>query len=369
MDETTESEHLSTIRWVLGDVGDKDVDKLVNHPQIQEAACWVQRGEVVAFPTETVYGLGANALRDQATQKIFEAKGRPSDNPLIVHIADLDQLRQVVDNFPDQAQRLAAAFWPGPLTMVLPKNKNVCHTVTAGLSTVAVRLPDHPLARALIRAAALPLAAPSANRSGRPSPTLADHVLEDLSGKIVGVLDGGQAGVGLESTVVDLTTERPTILRPGGVTKEMLERIVGTVDVDPALLHNRNAQPKSPGLKYKHYAPRGDMWLVDRSQGEERMRTLIQQAVDRSRQQGLRVGVITCDDGVNAYEADHVLTLGPCADMHMIARNIYRVLRKMDELGVEKIYAETFPAGGLAEAVMNRLMKAANGQIIERGMR
>lgn len=373
-----EKQKWNTQHWLIHNAADKAVDNLLNHPQIQEAARWILADEIVAFPTETVYGLGANALSDKAAQKIFKAKGRPADNPLIVHIAHVEQLHGIVDNIPDIAQELMQAFWPGPLTLVLPKGKLVANTVTGGLNTVAVRMPDHPLALALIEACDRPLAAPSANRSGKPSPTQADHVLHDLKGRIVGVLDGGETGVGVESTVVDMTGEKPMILRPGGVTKQQLEQVLGEILVDPALSYygaqaaqaaqtdqkGSQIHPKSPGVKYQHYAPAAEMWLVSLKQGMEEMRFKIQEQALTYQQKGIKVGILTTEEGFSTYQADLVVSLGNRADLSTVARQIYRALRQFDQAGIERIYSESFPEEGLGEAIMNRLLKAAGGKIL-----
>lgn len=362
-----------TKHWVIHNSGDNPVDNLIDNPQVQEAAKWILEDEVVAFPTETVYGLGANALSDKASQKIFQAKGRPSDNPLIVHIACAEQLEGVVDNMPELGKKLMHHFWPGPLTLVLPKGNKVCSTVTAGLSTVAVRMPDHPLALAFIQACARPLAAPSANRSGKPSPTSAEHVLHDLQGRIVGVLDGGTTGVGLESTVVDVTGDKAMILRPGGITKEQLEEVLGEVAMDPAIheqskdqdIQNNPWQPKSPGVKYSHYAPEATMWMVSHEIGLDIMREKIQQLVHQDQQSGYRVGVLTTEEGKTYYKADVVISLGYREDLESIAQHMYDSLRQFDQQKVDFIYAECFPRVGLGEAIMNRLLKAAGGRLIK----
>ena len=234
---------------------DKYVDNLENNPQVVDAANFLRENEVVALPTETVYGLGGNAKSDVAVAKIFAAKGRPSDNPLIIHIAEKKQLSTFVAEVPDKAEVLMEAFWPGPLTIIFKKKEGVlAETATAGLATVAVRMPDHPVALALLKRCGLPIAAPSANSSGKPSPTNAQHVMDDLNGKIAGVIDGGATGIGVESTVIDCTEAIPVILRPGGVTKEQLEAVIGEVRVDAALT-DEAARPKAPGMKYRHYAP------------------------------------------------------------------------------------------------------------------
>lgn len=264
---------METKRWnvTINESMDKDA--------IEEAAALLRSGETVAFPTETVYGLGADATNENAVAKIFTAKGRPQDNPLIAHVATKEQLKRLVDNIPPYAEKLMDLFSPGPITYILPTNGTCAENVTAGLSTVGVRIPDHPVARELLKTCDIPIAAPSANVSGKPSPTLADHVWEDLQGKISGLLDGGATGVGVESTVLDCTQVIPIILRPGGVTKEQLEEVVGTVIVDPSLA-NKNEKPKAPGMKYRHYSPEVPMWLVKGSVEK------IQQLINDEREKG-----------------------------------------------------------------------------------
>ncbi|WP_203363492.1 L-threonylcarbamoyladenylate synthase [Bacillus sp. REN10] len=343
---------MKTVYWDV----DKNVDDDHIYPQVKEAAELLINNEVVAFPTETVYGLGANACSNEATAKIFAAKGRPSDNPLIVHIADQQQLQQLVEQIPSQADKLMTAFWPGPLTLIFKKKQGVlADNVTAGLETVAIRMPDHPLALQLIRASQLPLAAPSANRSGKPSPTSAKHVLDDLDGQVAGILDGGETGVGVESTVVDCTTEIPVILRPGGITKEELEAVVGEVLLDPAL-KNVNERPKSPGMKYKHYAPNAPMILLDGS------REWIQQQINDERAQGKKVGLLTTEEDASFYEADTILPCGSRLDLTTVAHSLYDVLRAFNDMKVEVIFSEVFPYEGVGLAVMNRLEKAASHQ-------
>ncbi|MED4163311.1 L-threonylcarbamoyladenylate synthase, partial [Halalkalibacterium halodurans] len=268
-----------TNHWIVDN--NQHINK--NSNEIKEAALWIKKGELVALPTETVYGLGANALSDEAVQKIFIAKGRPSDNPLIVHISRKEQLLRLVSHIPDSANLLINAFWPGPLTIIFPKGEEVSTVVTAGLDTVAVRMPSHPVAQALIEAANVPIAAPSANRSGKPSPTSAAHVLADLRGKIAGVVDGGPTAEGVESTVIDCTTTPPILYRPGGVTREQLEAVLGPIRIDPALLGNAE-QPKSPGMKYTHYAPEGELTLVENQ-------AAIQTFVDKWREKQFKVGI------------------------------------------------------------------------------
>lgn len=345
---------LQTQHWVV----DNKTEIHTSNPQIQEAALWVNKGEVVAFPTETVYGLGANALSDQAIAKIYEAKGRPSDNPLIVHIANINQLKKLIKEIPASAQKLIDAFWPGPLTIIFESNSAVSSKVTAGLETVAIRMPDHPVALALIEAADVPVAAPSANLSGKPSPTKADHVLHDLNGRIAGVLDGGATGVGLESTVIDCTCTPPMILRPGGVTQEEVEAVIGPVAVDKALVEKDQA-PKSPGMKYTHYAPKAPLVIVEGS------KAFLQSLVDEQQQNGKKVGVLATEESKQDYNADVIISCGYRVDLKTIAHNLYDSLRTFDEEKIDIIFSENFPKIGVGEAVMNRLSKAAGGHFIK----
>jgi L-threonylcarbamoyladenylate synthase len=337
---------------------DKYVDNLVNNPQVVDAAHFLQENEVVALPTETVYGLGGNAESDEAVAKIFAAKGRPSDNPLIIHIADREQLNRFVAEVPAKAVILMDAFWPGPLTVIFKKKEGVLsEKATAGLATVAVRMPDHPVALALLKVCSLPIAAPSANSSGKPSPTNAVHVMDDLNGKIAGVLDGGATGVGVESTVVDCTESVPVILRPGGVTKEQLEAVIGEVRVDPALT-DEAAKPKAPGMKYRHYAPNAPLYMVSGT------KEFLQGLVDERRLEGLRVGVLTTMENVEFYHADVVFACGVRAELETVATALYDTLRRFNEADVDIIYSEIFPSTGVGHAIMNRLQKAAGNKLI-----
>lgn len=337
---------------------DENVDSENDYPQIVEAAECLQRNEVVAFPTETVYGLGGNALSEEAVAKIFGAKGRPADNPLIVHVASRPHVEKLVTHISKKADELMNAFWPGPLTIVLPGGKSVASNVTAGLDTVAIRMPDHPVALALLKATNLPLAAPSANISGKPSPTTAQHVIHDLSGKIAGIVDGGSTGVGLESTVVDCSGDHVTILRPGGVTKEQLEEVVGEVKVDPAL-GDDGQKPKSPGVKYKHYAPTAPVTLVDGSN------SYLQSIVDKRRAEGAKVGVLATEESKATYRADVIIPCGSRGNLISVANRLYDVLRQFDEADVDEIYSEVFSQDGVGAAVMNRLSKAASNRVIK----
>jgi L-threonylcarbamoyladenylate synthase len=333
----------------------------VHHQQIEQAALALRAGELVAFPTETVYGLGADARSESAVQMIFMAKGRPSDNPLIVHYADLECLRQAFPSLPTVAEKLLQAFAPGPLTLILPRCPGIADRVTAGLSTVAVRIPAHPLAAALLRAADIPVAAPSANRSGRPSPTKATHVYQDLKGRITYLLDGGEAAVGLESTVVDVTQHPPAILRPGGVTQAALEKVIGPVQPAAIAPLTDAEAPRAPGMKYRHYAPQGKMILF--AGHEENVRQTIQQQADAARQAGQTVGILTTEEHRSAYSADLVLACGRRSDPESVAQGLYHTLLQFDQAGIQLILSETFPLEGLYFAVMNRLLKAADGQV------
>lgn len=320
---------------------------------IRRAAALLRAGELVAFPTETVYGLGADALNGEAAARIFAAKGRPADNPLIAHIAGESGLAGLIAGEPCACARaLMRAFWPGPMTLIFPKSPRVPREVTAGLDTVAVRMPSHPVARALIRAAQTPIAAPSANRSGRPSPTTAAHVLEDMEGRIPLILDGGPCEVGLESTVVDVTGARPRILRPGGVTLEMLEGVVGDVDVDEGVLHQLQAgsQARSPGMKYKHYAPKGEVTIVTGPRAAQEIARLYDAADGRA-------AILAFSQA--DYGARRVYRLKNAPG------ELFAALRQLDEDGMETIYAEDVPTTGVGLAVMNRLMRAAAFRVVE----
>ncbi|MGM8211422.1 L-threonylcarbamoyladenylate synthase [Virgibacillus sp. W0430] len=317
---------------------------------IIEAAVLLKEGLPVAFPTETVYGLGADATSYNAVAKIFTAKGRPQDNPLIVHIAEIKQLDEFAVHIPSYVLPLLRAFSPGPLTYILPSNGKCATNVTAGLDTIAIRIPNHPIALQLLQAVQLPIAAPSANLSGKPSPTTGAHVWNDLYGKIAGVLDGGATGVGVESTVIDCTGDSPVILRPGGVTKEQLEKVVGPVKTDPAL-NNENKKPKSPGMKYKHYAPEIPLWLVTGSASH--MQKVIRQEQDN----GKRIGVLASTKTIAQLEADQLKPLGD--NPQKIAATLYDALRAYKKESIDLIICETFPETGIGQAIMNRLKKAA----------
>ncbi len=330
---------------------------------VGEAGDVIRAGGLVAFPTETVYGLGGDALNPQSSEKIYRAKGRPSDNPLIVHIADMEKLEAIVREIPESAWKLAKKFWPGPLTMIMHKSDAVPYETTGGLDTVAVRMPIHAVARALIRAAGGYVAAPSANRSGRPSPTAVEYVIEDMDGRIEMVIDSGDVEIGLESTIIDLTTDRATILRPGYITDRMLAQVLGEVEEDCTMMCADSGQaPKAPGMKYRHYAPKGELTIIDGV--EESVVAYINTQIRRHMKDNKKTGVIGTDTSVSKYQADVCKSLGDRNDETAIARELYRVLREMDDENVEIIYAESFEAVGLGQAIMNRLLKAAGHRII-----
>ena len=332
--------------------------------KIKEAAKIIRSGELVAFPTETVYGLGADALLPEGAKKIYAAKGRPSDNPLIVHIADFDALDKITAEIPPQAKALADAFWPGPLTMIFQKSDAVPYETTGGLDTVAVRMPSHPVAMALIRESGGYIAAPSANTSGRPSPTLAEHVAFDLSGKIPMILDGGAVGIGIESTIIDLSEEIPMVLRPGYITREMLADVIGEVRDDPGFAEvDSGVRPKAPGMKYKHYAPKADLTLVNGDSAA--VITKINELTQGRQSEGKKVGVIGTDETCASYHADVVKSIGSRKDEDSIAHHLYAILREFDEQQVDVIYSESFSTPRIGQAIMNRLLKAAGHQVIE----
>ncbi len=333
-------------------------DNYIKDEELKEASAVIRSGGLVAFPTETVYGLGGDATNPEASRKIYAAKGRPSDNPLIVHIADFSQLRNIVAEVPQEAEKLAEAFWPGPLTMILRKNDVIPYETTGGLDTVAIRMPSHPVARAFLQDSGCMIAAPSANTSGRPSPTTAQHVWGDLHGKIEILLDGGPVGIGIESTIVDLSEERPMILRPGFITQEMLSAVLGDVGMDPGLASENSKQPpKAPGMRYRHYAPKADLTLVEGTM--EEVISKINALTREAQAMGKSVGVLATEENKDCYVADHVIVIGQRQDEAEIARHLFDVLRQFDDLQVDLIYSESFVAAGVGQAIMNRLLKAA----------
>lgn len=323
----------------------------------------IRAGGLVAFPTETVYGLGGDALNRESSRKIYAAKGRPSDNPLIVHICKFEDIRQIVKEVPEEACRIAEAFWPGPLTMILPKSELVPKETTGGLDTVAVRFPSDKIAQKLIEYSGGYIAAPSANLSGRPSPTVAKYVAEDMDGRIEMIIDGGAVGIGLESTIIDLTVSPPQILRPGYVTEEMLRKVLGRVDTDVTVLSADSGQaPKAPGMKYRHYAPKGELTIVE---GEpDAVVAYINGQVQRARENGEKTGVIGTDECAGRYCADVVKSVGSREDEESIARHLFTALREFDDENVERMYSESFDSAGLGQAIMNRLLKAAGHHVV-----
>lgn len=331
---------------------------------LAEAGRLIKQGELVAFPTETVYGLGGDALQADSARKIYAAKGRPSDNPLIIHISRWEDIYHICRDIPEAAKKLADAFWPGPLTMVLKKQEVVPKETTGGLDTVAVRLPSHPVARAFIEAAGGYVAAPSANVSGRPSPTLAKYVLEDMDGKIPLIIDGGAVGIGVESTIVDLTEDTPVILRPGYITHDMLKEVLGAVSEDATMMESlQNVAPKAPGMKYRHYAPKGSLTIV--AGPTDKVVAYINDACEAAKLAGKRTGVLCTSETAARYQADCVKCVGTRADEGTVAHSLYQMLRECDDEGLEVLYAESFPTEGIGQAIMNRLLKAAGHQIIQ----
>jgi len=333
--------------------------------KIRAAARVIRSGGLVAFPTETVYGLGANALDEEAVSKIFKAKDRPADNPIIVHIANKEDISVLTERLPEKAGPLISKFWPGALTILAAKSELVPDATTAGLSTVAVRMPSHPVARALIAEAGVPIAAPSANIAGRPSPTTAEHVLKDLSGRIEMVIDGGPVGFGVESTVLDLTSNVPTVLRPGPVTVEELQKILGKVEVHPVAKAEAPTEAviaQAPGMKYRHYAPRAEVIVVEGPIGH--VVSKIQELAKKHGHDGKKVGVMATKESAHKYRADVVKVVGPREDLVTVAKNLFRVLREFDDAGVDVVLAEGLETTGIGLAIMNRLRKAAGNKIV-----
>lgn len=339
---------------------EENIDKDV----IDRAGTILRNGGLVAFPTETVYGLGGDALNSESSRKIYAAKGRPSDNPLIVHITNMEALEKIVTEIPEGARKLAKRFWPGPLTMIFKKNDVVPKETTGGLDTVAVRMPSNKIAAAMIDAAGGYVAAPSANLSGRPSPTVAKYVVEDMDGRIDMIIDGGDSDVGLESTIVDFTTGEPMILRPGYITKEMLEEALSMdVSVDRAIIDaNSKTPPKAPGMKYRHYAPKGELTIVEGSSAD--VVAAINGYSREASAAGFKTGIISTEENKSLYSADSVKCVGHAGREDEVAHHLFRILREFDDEGVERIFSESFADSGVGAAVMNRLLKAAGHKVI-----
>ena len=334
----------------------------LNKDILSNAGQILRDGGLVAFPTETVYGLGADALNEKAAEKIYAAKGRPSDNPLIIHIAKMEDLETIAEMIPDEALVVAEKYWPGPITMIFHKSEIVPYGTTGGLDTVAVRMPSDEIARELILAGGGFIAAPSANTSGRPSPTAAEHVVEDLSGKVDMIIDGGSVDIGVESTILDMTVNPPMILRPGAITKEMLSELIGEVSEDKTMLTITDAAPKAPGMKYRHYAPKGELSIV------EGPMELVIEAINRMAgqriSQGYKVGIIGTQETVGRYMNGCIKSVGTREDEATIANHLYGILREFDADEVDYIFSESFATGGMGNAIMNRLLKAAGHQVI-----
>lgn len=339
----------------------------IKDEELAEAAAVLKSGGLVAFPTETVYGLGGNALDEDAARKIYAAKGRPSDNPLIAHISCAAELAPLVREIPEAGRKLMEAFWPGPLTMIFPKSSKVPYGTTGGLDTVAVRMPDDPVASRLIALAGVPVAAPSANTSGRPSPTTADHVWQDMNGRIDMIIDGGPVGIGVESTIVDVSSPVPSVLRPGAITMEMLREVLGEVAVDPAILGpvKEDVKPKAPGMKYRHYAPKAELTLVETTGPVESMVEKVKELAHEKLVQGCQVGIICTDESRSCYAEGTVRSIGARESQESVAHNLYAVLREFDDLKVEYIFSESFSEDHLGQAIMNRLSKAAGYKIVQ----
>jgi L-threonylcarbamoyladenylate synthase len=334
--------------------------------KVQTAAEIIKKGGLVAFPTETVYGLGADALNPTAVLSLFEAKKRPLDNPPIIHVENADNVHRLTKHVPRKAELLMKHFWPGPLTLVLERSEAVPDVTVAGLDTVAVRMPKHEVALALIRKSGVPIAAPSANLAGKPSPTTAQHVLDDLNGRIDAVLDGGATQVGVESTVLDLSVCPPMVLRPGGTTFEALREVLGEVELHPFVAAEKQmaiGETRSPGMKHKHYAPKAKLILVEGNVPAV-VKKIREMAGDYGRK-GCRVGVLATDETAAKYDADAVKSLGSRFNLDAVAQNLFRLLREFDAEEVDVIVAEGVPAEGLGLAVMNRLRKASGYEIVK----
>jgi len=335
--------------------------RIIQPDELEIAVQLLRQGECVAFPTETVYGLGANALNTKAVQKIFQVKGRPADNPLIVHIYNKEQVQELVTAYDPIVDQLMERFWPGPLSLILPKSDRVPTVVSGGLDTVAIRMPDHPVALALLEMVDLPIAAPSANLSGKPSPTRAEHVFHDLQGRIPVIIDGGPTGWGVESTVLDCTVKPFRILRPGGVTYEQLKEVV-PVEVDPSVNHAVVVdQPRSPGMKYKHYAPNAKVIVVKGDHASQ----IINQLANSPEYQHLKRGVLAVEENLHLYPGMIVLNLGPKQEQKTIASRLYHLLRQADSIGLDVVFVEGFTDDNVGMAIMNRLRRASGNQIIQ----
>ena len=342
---------------IISKIDIKNIDK----NEIKKQAELIKEGKTVIFPTETVYGLGANALDENAVKKIYEAKGRPSDNPLIVHIYNKEEVYNLAKDVNEKAEIIMEHFWPGPITIILNKKDIVPYKTSGGLETVAIRMPYHSIAREIIKQAGVPIAAPSANISGRPSPTKADHVYEEMNGRVSGIVLGGDSNFGLESTVLDVTTDTPMILRPGSITKEDLEKVIGEVLIDPSLAKKEdNDKAKAPGMKYTHYSPDADVYIVSGS--EHAIVEKINSLVEENEERGLKTGVMCLEKNKDNYKGE-VLSLGNT--LEEVGSNLFDALRQMDKMNIDIVYSEEFPTDGVGEAIMNRLLKSAGYKTIK----
>ena len=339
----------------------KDID--ADEKYIEEAGKVIKNGGTVAFPTETVYGLGANALDPEAVKKIFIAKGRPQDNPLIIHVASKD-ISFLVSSVTDTAKKLIDRFWPGPLTLILNKSDIVPNETSANLDTVGIRMPNCKIALRLIEKAGTPIAAPSANISGRPSPTEVSRCIEDLSGRVDYILGGHSSDIGVESTIVDCSVEPPMILRPGGITLEMLKAVDNNIEIDPALMKkaDKDFKPKAPGMKYRHYAPKADLKIINGK--NEKTIEIMNEMIENYKVNDKKVAVITTDENINLFNDIPVISLGSEKDLNEIAKNLFEALRKCDDINVDYILCQAFEQKGVGLAIMNRLNKAAGYNII-----
>lgn len=343
---------------VIKKVDENNIDMNV----IKEMAQKIINGETVIFPTETVYGLGANAMDENAAKKIYEAKGRPSDNPLIVHIADIEEVEKIALEVGDKAKKAMEKFWPGPLTIILKKKETVPNVTSGGLSTVAIRMPSNKIANALIRESKTQIAAPSANISGRPSPTRAEHVVKEMDKRVSGIIMGGDCDFGLESTVVDFSEDNPMILRPGSITKEMLEKELGEVRLDPSLNKKEdNVKAKAPGMKYKHYSPNARVFIVKGD--EDNVVLKINELSKKNYAENKKTGVMCMSKDIEKIDCDKVINLGE--NYNQVAANLFDALIKMDEAEMDVVYSVSFESCGVGQAIMNRLLKSAGYKIID----
>ena len=345
------------MKTIISNINIDDID--LN--EIKKHAKLIKEGNTVIFPTETVYGLGANALNENAVKKIYEAKGRPSDNPLIVHICDKEEVYNLAEDISEKAKIVMDNFWPGPITIVLNKKDIVPKTTSGGLETVAIRMPSNKIAQAIIRESGVPIAAPSANISGRPSPTKGDHVKEEMDGRVGGIILGGDCNFGLESTVLDMTEEIPMILRPGSITKEELEKLIGHVNLDPSLEKKEdNKKAKAPGMKYTHYSPNADVYIVsgDEQSVVEKINNMYKENINNN----LKTGVMCINKNIHKYEG---LAIGLGNSLEEVGSNLFSALIEMDKHNIDIIYSEEFPNSGVGRAIMNRLLKSAGYKVIK----